>query len=157
MAISSSFLTLVKETFATFGETEIRRMFGGAGVYCDSLFFAILDDDVVYFKVDDVTRDTFERAGLEPFQFEMKDGSMASMSYYNAPEGIFDDADELRDWTVLALDAARRAAKLKPKKKAKKKAAKKAGAKVNSAATKTPAKDRAARRRPTSLKAAKKR
>ncbi|MEX0644349.1 MAG: TfoX/Sxy family protein [Parvularculaceae bacterium] len=155
MAISASFLNLTKETFASFGTIEIRRMFGGAGVYCDTLFFAILDEDVVYFKVDDVTRGAFERAGLAPFQFEMKDGSMASMSYYNAPESIFDDADDLREWTTLALDAARRARKLKPKRKATKNGlAKPAPAKKKAAkaAKKTPA-----RRKPTSLRAAKKR
>src|SRR5262245_110410 len=105
MAVSASFLEFAKETFAPFGALEIKRMFGGAGVYCDQLFFAITADDVVYFKVDDMSRAEFERAGLEPFQFEMKDGSMASMSYYNAPEAIFDDEDELKRWTSLALDA----------------------------------------------------
>jgi DNA transformation protein len=156
MAISASFLEFAKETFAPFGEIAVRRMFGGAGMYCDDLYFAIADDDVIYFKVDDVTRAQFERAGLEPFQFEMRDGSMASMSYYNAPEAIFDDEDELKRWTTLALDAARRAKKLKPKPKkkvakvVKKTAGKKAPAKK--AAAKKPA-----RRKPTSLKAAKKR
>lgn len=145
MAISASFLEFAKETFAPFGEITIRRMFGGAGMYCDDLYFAIADDDVVYFKVDDVSRGEFESAGLSPFQFEMKDGSMASMSYYNAPEVIFDDEDELKRWTTLALDAARRAKKLKPKKKAAKKTAVK----------KAPAKKSAPRRKPTSLKAAK--
>ena len=158
MAISASFLNLTKETFASFGTIEIRRMFGGAGIYCDNLFFAILDDDVVYFKVDDVTRGAFERAGLEPFQFEMKDGSLASMSYYSAPESIFDDADELREWTTLALDAARRARKLKPKKNAmKKKSTKKGAAKPAPAKKKAATKKTATRRRPTSLRAAKKR
>ncbi len=154
MAISASFLTLAKETFSAFGAIDIRRMFGGAGIYCDNLFFAILDDDAVYFKVDDVTRSAFERAGLAPFQFEMKDGSMASMSYYNAPEGIFDDADELREWTTLALDAARRAKKLKPKKK---KATKKSAKTPTPPKKKTAAKKATPRRKPTSLKAAKRR
>ncbi len=120
MAVSSSFLEFVKETFAVFGEISVRKMFGGAGVYCDGLFFAVLDDETVYLKTDEVTRREFENAGLERFSFETKDGTVTSTSYFAAPEGMFDDEDELRRWTTLALDAARRKAKLKPKKKAKK-------------------------------------
>ena len=126
MAVSSSFLDFAKETFAVFGEISIRRMFGGAGAYCDGLFFAVLDDETVYLKTDEVTRGEFESAGLEPFSFEMKDGAVTSTSYFAAPEGMFDDEDELRRWTTLALDAARRKAKLKPKKKKAAKKAKKA-------------------------------
>ena len=115
MAVSASFLDYVKELFAPFGAISVRRMFGGAGGYCDDLFFAIVDDDAVYLKVDDETREAFEARGLAPFTYETKDGRPLSMSYYSAPEEIFDEEDELRRWTSLALDAAMRAAKLKKK------------------------------------------
>ncbi len=115
MTISASFIDYAKDVFSPFGEISVRRMFGGAGVYCDGLFFAILDDEAIYLKSDDETQREFERAGLSPFQYEMKDGSLASMSYYAAPGDIFDDADELKRWTRLALDAAARAAKFKKK------------------------------------------
>lgn len=121
MAVSQSFIEQAEELFRPFGAIRIKKMFGGAGVYCDDLFFAIMDDGAVWFKVDDESRGAFEARGLSPFTFEMKDGSSATMSYYSAPDEIFDDEDELRHWTTLALDAARRAAKFK-KKPAKKKA-----------------------------------
>lgn len=125
MAISASFIEHAREIFAPFGDIRVRKMFGGAGVYCDELFFALLDDDMVFLKVDDETRSEFQKRGLAPFSFEMKDGTRAEMNgYFTAPEEIFDDEDELRRWATLALDAASRAAKFK-KKKAKKKAAKK--------------------------------
>lgn len=41
-----------------------RNMFGGVGVYSDDLFFALMDDDVLYLKVDDVNRARFEARGL---------------------------------------------------------------------------------------------
>lgn len=123
MAISATFIDHAKELFAPFGDIRVRKMFGGAGVYCDDLFFALLDDDAVFLKVDDETRKEFVRRGLAPFSFEMKDGARAEMNgYYAAPEEIFDDEDELRRWATMALDAAARAAKFK-KKAAKKKAA----------------------------------
>lgn len=128
MAISASSIDHAKDLFAPFGEIRVRKMFGGAGVYCDDLFFAIMDGETIYLKVDDETRVEFEARGLEPFIFEMKDGTSGAMSYYNAPEDVYDDEDELRRWTTLALDAAARAAKFK-KKPAKKNAAKKAAKK----------------------------
>jgi len=128
MAISASSIDHAKDLFAPFGEIRVRKMFGGAGVYCDDLFFAILDGEAIYLKVDEETRAEFEAHRLEPFVYEMKDGSNASMSYYAAPEDIYDDDGELKRWTTLALDAAARAAKFR-KKPTKKKAAQKAARK----------------------------
>lgn len=128
MAISASSIDHAKDLFAPFGEIRVRKMFGGAGVCCDDLFFAIMDGETIYLKVDDETRAEFESRGLQPFIFEMKDGTSGAMSYYNAPEDVYDDEDELKRWTTLALDAAARAAKFK-KKPAKKNAAKKAAKK----------------------------
>ncbi len=125
MAVSATSIEHARELFSPFGEIRVRKMFGGAGVYCDDLFFAIMDDDAIYLKVDDETRDEFEARGLKPFVFEMKDGSSGEMNYFNAPEDIYDDEDELRRWATYALDAARRAAKFKKPKKKKAKAKKK--------------------------------
>lgn len=127
MAVSAGFIDFVKDAFTPFGEITVRKMFGGGGVYCDGMFFAVLDEETVYLKTDAVTRAAFEGAGLEAFSFETKNGDIALTSYFAAPEGMFDDEDELRRWTTLALDAARRAVKLKPApaRKAAKKVAKK--------------------------------
>lgn len=114
MALSSSFVDQARELFAPFGEIRIKRMFGGAGVYCDEMFFALLDDDMVFLKVDETTRDEFVRFGLAPFSFESKDGTRTEMGgYHAAPGDIFDDEDALKRWTTLALDAASRAARRK--------------------------------------------
>ena len=124
MAPSSSFLDFLKDLFAPFGVITIRKMFGGAGIYCDGAIFAITGDEGVWLKVDDVTRAEFEAVGLEPFKVEFDNGKSGTMSYYNAPEDIYDDNDELTRWTKLALGASRRAKK-PAKKKAKKKSARK--------------------------------
>ncbi|NWG72381.1 MAG: TfoX/Sxy family protein [Parvularculaceae bacterium] len=117
MAVSQSFIDYAKDLFGPFGEIVVRRMFGAAGVYCDSLFFAVLDEDVVYLKADDENRAEFERAGALPFTFESKENARVSMSYYAAPADFYDDPDEARRWTLLALDSARRAAKVKRKRR----------------------------------------
>ncbi|MEO1137517.1 MAG: TfoX/Sxy family protein [Pseudomonadota bacterium] len=123
MPPSASYLNYLKDLFSPFGVITIRKMFGGAGVYCDGAIFAITGDEGVWLKVDDVNRGEFEAAGLEPFTYEFDNGKTGTMSYYIAPEEIFDDEDVLRRWTELALGAAARAKKPAKKKAAKKKAA----------------------------------
>jgi len=43
-------------------------MFGGVGIYAGQLFFALIADDTLYFKVDDSNRSDFERLAMRPFQ-----------------------------------------------------------------------------------------
>ncbi|MBY0422810.1 MAG: TfoX/Sxy family protein [Parvularculaceae bacterium] len=116
MALGRDFFDFAAERLSPLGEIRIRKMFGGAGVYCDGLFFALLDDDLLYLKTDDLNRAAFEAAGLAPFIFRPKDGPPVAMSYYGAPETVWDDEDDMRRWAGLALDAARRAASKKPAK-----------------------------------------
>ena len=116
MPPSTSHLDHLKDLFSTIGDISIRKMFGGAGIYCDGRIFAIADDDDVWLKVDDVSREYFEAAGLKPFEVEMQ-GKKGTMSYYKPPDDIYDDEDALRHWTGLALDAAMRSKKPTKKKK----------------------------------------
>jgi DNA transformation protein len=120
MPPSAAHLDHLKDLFSPFGDITIRKMFGGAGVYCDGKIFAIADDDDVWLKVDDVSRAAFEDAALKPFEVEMN-GKTGTMSYYKPPDDIYDDEDALRHWTGLALDAAARAKTPAKKKKTKKK------------------------------------
>lgn len=124
MPVSATYSEFIKDLFSPFGEIAIRKMFGGAGVYCDGAFFAIIGDDDLWLKVDDASRAEFEAAGLAPFEVEMN-GKVGTMSYYNAPEEIFDDNDALRHWAGLALAAAARNKKPAKKKAAKRKTARK--------------------------------
>lgn len=116
MPPSASHLDHLKDLFSPFGDISIRKMFGGAGIYCDGKIFAITDDDDVWLKVDDVTRAEFEAEGLNPFEVEMQ-GKKGTMSYYKPPDDIYDDEDALRHWTGLALGAAARSKKPAKKKK----------------------------------------
>ncbi|HJR50079.1 MAG TPA: TfoX/Sxy family protein [Gemmatimonadales bacterium] len=64
MSVTEGFRSFVLEQLArTTAAVRARRMFGGVGVYSGDLFFALLDDDVLYFKVDDTTPARFEERG----------------------------------------------------------------------------------------------
>ncbi|HEY9217095.1 MAG TPA: TfoX/Sxy family protein [Phenylobacterium sp.] len=108
MALSSGFLDYVLEQFETLGGVSSRRMFGGAGLYRDGLFFGLVSSDVLYLKADDENRPQFEAVGAAQFNpFPDKPG-MGSMSYYAAPVEVLEQPDELAEWARRALGAAAR-------------------------------------------------
>jgi DNA transformation protein len=80
--------------------------FGGVGLYCQGLFFALIDDDTLYLKVDDATRADFERLGSQPFRPYGDDSH--TMQYYELPAAVLEDREAVRPWVDLALGAARR-------------------------------------------------
>jgi DNA transformation protein and related proteins len=118
MAVSPSYRDYVTDQLEQACELPIRikSMFGGAGVYAGELFFAIIADETLYFKVDESNRPDFEAAGMEPFTpFPDKD---FIMGYYQLPEEVLDDVGELEQWVTKALEVAERTGKRrKPKKK----------------------------------------
>jgi DNA transformation protein and related proteins len=116
MSLSADFKTFIIEQMADFGPVTVRPMFGGAAVQRDGLTFALLDDDVLYLKVNDDTRVRFEAEGLKPFTYPTKKGDMVMMGYYRAPSRCLDDADEMKSWCSTAFDVALKAAAKKPKK-----------------------------------------
>ena len=117
MAFDSDFNEWVREHFDALGRLEIKRLFGGAGVYSDGLMFALLDDGVVWLKADDALAEAFEAAGSRLFTYPTKDGRTLSLGYWNLPETALDDPDEAVNWARRSLDVAlRQAASKKPKK-----------------------------------------
>jgi DNA transformation protein len=98
----------IRELFSAFGPVEVRRMFGGAGLYAGGTMFAILHDGVIYLKADERGAAAFERENLPPFTYATNDGKRAIMSYRRMPDRLYDDPDELVAWANDALAAARR-------------------------------------------------
>ncbi|MFN3961369.1 MAG: TfoX/Sxy family protein [Fimbriimonadaceae bacterium] len=80
-----------------------RAMFGGHGFYAGDLFFALADDNQLYFKVDDSNRAAFEAHGMEPF---VPWPGAAPMGYYPVPQVILDNPPELGAWMDAAIAVA---------------------------------------------------
>jgi DNA transformation protein len=108
---ATHFTELLKDVFAPLGQIRVRRMFGGAGIYCDGTFFALVFDDVLYLKAGEAERALFEREGMGPFTYQTKSGKAALVSYYRAPERLIDETDELLLWGRRAVAAARQGAR----------------------------------------------
>jgi DNA transformation protein len=119
MSVSASYRDYVTDQVEQACDRSIRtnRMFGGVGIYAGELFFAIMADETLYFKVDESNRPAYEKADMKPFApFPDKDHIMG---YYQLPEEVLDDVEELKLWVDKALEVAERAGKQrKPKKKA---------------------------------------
>lgn len=103
----SEFVEYLHEVFREFGEIRARRMFGGYGIYHADRMFALVADDVLYLKADAQTEARFDSLGLGPFEYDKK-GKTTKMSYYMAPEAIYDDPAAARQWALIAYEAAMR-------------------------------------------------
>jgi DNA transformation protein len=110
----------IVELFAAFGPVAPRRMFSGFGVFCDGIMFAIVARGTLYLKADGETVAAFEAEGQGPFTYAAKGakgGKRSIMSYWRAPDRLYDDPDELAAWARTALAAAHRSARPKVKRK----------------------------------------
>jgi DNA transformation protein len=123
MPVSNDYLRYVLDQLGGLGVTA-RRMFGGYGLYADGFFFGIIDD-AVYFKVDDSNRRDYEERGYRAFSVEMgrPKRRMVSLSYFQVPEDVLEDADDARRWARKAVAVAVAAAARKPASRAPRKAA----------------------------------
>jgi DNA transformation protein len=103
----SDFIPFVQELLEDWATVSARRMFGGHGLYHEGLMFAIVMNQQLYLKVDEQNRPDFEALGLTPFTYPMK-GREVALSYWAAPDSIFDEPAEAVRWARLAWDAALR-------------------------------------------------
>ena len=108
MAASKEFREFVADQLSGLGPVTVRSMFGGAGIFLDGLMFALIADDVLYFKVDDRTRERYDAEGLGAFAYN-KGGRVLRMSYHEIPDRLYDDPAEMADWARDAHETARRA------------------------------------------------
>lgn len=115
MPVSDEYITYLLDRMAHVGTITHRRMFGGAGLYCDGLFFAIIVDDVLYFKVDDTNRPDYEAEGSGPFTFTTDRGTEV-MNYYEVPIDVLENKDNVKQWAEKALKVAQTAKQKKTKK-----------------------------------------
>ena len=88
MIASAGFLDFLVDILAPLGSITVRRMFGGAGIYCDAIVFAFVDDDTLFLKTNEGGRAVFEAEGMGPFTYITKDGPGTLLSYWRAPERL---------------------------------------------------------------------
>jgi DNA transformation protein and related proteins len=105
MPHNSEYLEYVLEQLGALRGLVSRRMFGGAGLYQDELFFALIFDDTLYFKVNDANRTDYEARGMNRFR-PYKDKPHLSFTYYEVPAEVLEDREELVAWARRSVEAA---------------------------------------------------
>jgi DNA transformation protein len=93
----------LEERLGRLPELEVRRMFGGAGVYAAGTMFGILYAERLYLKTNESTRAQYAERGMGPFR--PRRGAVLK-SYYEVPPDILDDDAELLAWARAALSIA---------------------------------------------------
>jgi len=107
VAGGDDFLVHVLVLLAPIGRVAAQKMFGGHGLYCDGVFFAIVHDGTLYLKADEHNRGEFERAGSQQFSYT-RNGKRATLGFYQAPEDAMDAPHLMRPWAREAVAAALR-------------------------------------------------
>ena len=90
-----SFRDFVLDQLHSLEGVSCRAMFGGYGLYLGADFFGIVYDGRLYFKTDESTRQKYRERGMGPFA---PGGETVLKSYYEVPEEIVEDDEELASW-----------------------------------------------------------
>ncbi len=108
MAVSKDYLVFIQDQFTHFGEIQIKRMFGGAGIYYQGIMFALVSDDLLYLKADNINRSDFTDREMSNFN---PHGASKGMPYWQVPAEVVEDRHLMAEWAEKAYQAAVRARK----------------------------------------------
>ena len=108
MAVSEDFLTYITDQLAEFGEVDIKKMFGGIGLYHQGLMFGMIGNDVFRLKVDEHNQADYEAKGVKPYFSEKK---KKGMPYWEVPVDVLEDKALLSEWARKSYEAAVRSKK----------------------------------------------
>jgi DNA transformation protein and related proteins len=104
MSISDNYLAFVLEQLSGVPRVVTKRMFGGVGIYSDGTFFAVLDNDTLFFKVDETLAKRYREKGMPPFA--PIPGAKPMMGYYQVPPDVLEDASTLVQWAKESIGVA---------------------------------------------------
>ncbi|HEV8016093.1 MAG TPA: TfoX/Sxy family protein [Stellaceae bacterium] len=121
MKSEPEFIRYLRDQFRRWGPVEVRRMFGGHGIFRDGVMFALINDETLYLRSDEATQAAFAAAGMGPFRYR-RDGRLVALGYHQAPPEAVEDSDLLGEWADRAFAAALRRASQPPRRAARKRA-----------------------------------
>ncbi len=116
MAYNEFVTYIIEDQLGAISHIRAKAMFGGYGIYTEDIFFAIIIDDTLYFKVDESNRTDYEKHGCSPFTYIIK-GKTQTMQYWNVPDDVLENRDLLTTWAYRAIDVAQHARTAKTEKK----------------------------------------
>jgi DNA transformation protein len=109
--VVNEFVVMVTELLSPLGTVTAKRLFGGWGLYCDGVVFALVAQDVLFLKGDDLCRAQYEAQDMAPFRPHGPDGMC--LAYFEVPGDWLEDEDIILPYARIAFDAGLRAAAIK--------------------------------------------
>jgi DNA transformation protein len=107
-ARENEYLAHIVDLLRRWAPVAVRRMFSGSGLYRGDVIFALIINDVLYFKTDAVNRPRYEAAGMAPFSYTRAGRPAVITSYHAVPSDLLEDDGALAEWAEEAYAAALR-------------------------------------------------
>lgn len=108
MAVNEEYLQFIHDQLSEFGAVDIKRMFGGIGLFKDGLMFGKIGGDTFRLKVDESNQQQFKDKGMEPYYSEKK---KKGMPYWEVPADVLEDRTVLAAWANQSFEIAKAASK----------------------------------------------
>lgn len=96
---------VMSEAFHDIDGITSRPMFGGWGIHQDGVFFALIGDGQLYFKVDESNKSDYQKYDSKPFVYTGHKGKDVTMSYWELPAEIMENREELVRWIGKSVKA----------------------------------------------------
>ncbi|HZP64702.1 MAG TPA: TfoX/Sxy family protein [Rudaea sp.] len=97
----------IVDVLAPLGAVSQRRFFGGQGLVCDGVQFAMVIRGALYLRVDAALAATMIERGAQPFEYGTRKRTVSVASYYSVPEDVLDEAEILMSWARQSIALAR--------------------------------------------------
>ena len=105
---SSGFFEYVKnDVLGEIPGITSRPMFGGISFYKDGIIFGMIagmsDTEKLFFKVGKSNIRDYEERGMKPFTYQAKNGKTVAMSYYEVPDEVLENREQVAEWVQKAV------------------------------------------------------
>ncbi|MDE1238997.1 TfoX/Sxy family DNA transformation protein [Vibrio aestuarianus] len=92
--------------FEQFGQVKSRSMFGGFGIFVDDTMFALVVNDKLHIRADDVSTERFVQQGYEPYVYK-KRGFPVVTKYFALPDNCWNNPQQILRDASVALEIAK--------------------------------------------------
>lgn len=96
----------LNEVFAPLGPIALSRLFGGWQFKCHGLAFAVVLNDILYFRAGPALGAALAAEGAEPFRYAKAGKTVTVGRFMSAPDAAMDDEAALLAWAERALAGA---------------------------------------------------
>jgi len=91
------------ELLEPIGPVQTGRFFGGVGISNGYAQFAMIMGNCLYFVTNENSRNKYLQAGMQPFSYITKKEQVQVRRYFELPEDILTDPEQLRLWANEAM------------------------------------------------------